>query len=143
MPSPDNALQAAVYARLTGYAPLTTALGGKLVFDFVPPGTPGPYVVIGDDTLGDLSTKTESGWDCTLTLHAWDFEKAGRKSVKALLSHLYDALHRQETQVPVTGYHLAEVAFDGFQTTLRDPAPEGEGGGFYHGLARYRALLTP
>ena len=140
MPTPDNALQAAIFKRLTTYAPLTAALGGPLVFDFVPPGTPGPYVVIGDDTTGDLSTKTEAGWDCTLTLHAWDFEKAGRKSVKALLSHLYDALHRQEPAVPVAGFHLAELRFDGFQATLRDPSAEGDG--FYHGVARYRALLT-
>jgi hypothetical protein len=141
MPSPDNALQAAVYARLTNYAPLRQALGGQKVYDFVQPKLEAPYVVIGDDTLGDFSTKTENGWDCTLTIHAWDFEKAGRKSVKALLGHIYDALHRQEASVSVAGFSLIELRFDGFQTTFQETAIEGANDHYYHGVARYRALL--
>ena len=140
MPSPDNALQAAVYTRLTGYAPLTAALGGAKVYDFVTPKLVAPYVVIGEDTLTDDDTKTAQGWDCTLTLHVWDFERAGRKSVKAILSLIHDALHRQEASVTLTGFALAEIKRD-FQTTLREPGVEGEGDHYYHGVARYRARL--
>lgn len=143
MPSPDNALQSAIFSRLTRYAPLTAALGGPKVFDFVPANLAAPFVVIGEDTLGDASTKTENGWDCTLTVHAWDFEKAGRKSVKTLLGHVYDALHRQESAVSVTGFTLVELIWDGFQTTLQETAVEGENDHFYHGVTRYRARVWP
>lgn len=141
MPSPDNALQKAVYDRLTGYAPLTTSLGGPKVYDHVPAKLAAPYVVIGEDTLADNSTKTENGWDCTLTVHAWDFQKAGRKSVKAILGHLYDALHRQEANVTVTGFALAELIWDGFATTIQETGVEGENDHFYHGVTRFRARV--
>jgi hypothetical protein len=141
MPSPDNALQAAIYQRLTGYAPLTTALGGQKVYDFVTPKLVAPYVVIGEDTLGDFSTKTNNGWEATLTLHVWDFEKAGRKSVKALLSHIFDALHRQEAAVTVAGFSLVELTWDGFAATFQETGIEGENDHYYHGVTRFRALL--
>lgn len=141
MPSPDNALQAAIYQRLTSYAPLTNALGGAKIYDFVKPGLLAPYVRIGEDTLADNSTKTELGWDCTLTVHAWDFQKAGRKTVKAILGHIYDALHRQESNVTVTGFTLAELRWDGFATTIQETGVEGENDHFYHGVTRFRALL--
>ena len=143
MASPDNALQAAIYTRLTNYAPLTTALGGPKVYDFVSPKLAAPYVVIGEDTLTEWDTKTESGWDCTLTIHVWDFEKAGRKSVKSLLSLLYDALHRKEATVPLTGFILTELRWDGFQTSIQETGIEGENDHYYHGVTRYRALVEP
>ncbi|AWM37019.1 hypothetical protein GobsT_50800 [Gemmata obscuriglobus] len=144
MASPDNALQAALYRRLTTYAPLTTALGRPNVFDFVPPATvTAPYVVIGEDTLTDWDTKTDPGWDGTLTIHVWDYQKAGRKSVKTLLGHVYDALHRQESALAVTGFLLAELRWDGFQATFQEAGIEGENDHYYHGVTRYRALVEP
>ena len=143
MPSPDNALQAAIYQRLTSYAPLTAALGGTKVYDFVPPATvAAPYVVIGEDTLSGWDTKLEPGWDGTLTLHVWDYQKASRKSVKTLLSLIHDALHRQEGNVPVTGFALTEMRRE-FQTTIQETGIEGENDHYYHGIARYRALVGP
>lgn len=141
MASPDNALQAGIYARLIGYAPLTQALGGQKVYDFVQPKLVAPYVLIGEDTLVDFSTKTENGWDATITIHVWDFEKAGRKTVKNLLGHIYDALHRKEANVTVTGFTLVELRWDGFQTAVQETAIEGENDHYYHGIARYRALI--
>lgn len=140
MASPDNALQAGVYARLAGYSALTTALGGAKVYDHVPQGTAAPYVVIGEDTLADSDTKSNSRWDCTLTVHCWDYEKAGRKSVKALLSHVHDALHRQQANVTVTGFTLVEIHRE-FQQTFQEAAAEGAGDHYYHGVARYRAVV--
>lgn len=141
MPTPDNALQAGLYARLTSYAPLTQALGGQKVYDFVQTNLIAPYVVIGEDTMTDDNTKTEAGWDCTLTIHVWDFEKAGRKSVKNLLSLIYDALHRQESAVSVAGFTLVELRWDGFQATVQETGIEGQNDHYYHGVTRYRALL--
>lgn len=142
MPSPDNALQAAVYQRLAGYAPLAAALGGPKVYDFVAPELVAPYVVIGEDTLTAWDTKTNAGWDCTLTLHCWDARAAGRKSVKALLGLVHDALHRQERGLAVAGFALVELARE-FQTTVQEAGVEGASDHYYHGVARYRALLEP
>jgi len=138
--SPGNALQKGLYDRLTGYAALTSALGGPKVYDHVPQGTAAPYVVIGADTVLDGDTRTQSGWECTVTIHAWDFEKAGRKSVKTLLSHLYDALHQQEATITVTGFTLVQVRFE-FEETFQETAVEGSVDRYYHGVQRYRAFV--
>jgi hypothetical protein len=138
--SPNNALQTAVYARLTGYAPLTAALGGPKVYDHVPQGTPAPYVVIGADTLADAGSKSGDKWEFTVTVHAWDFEAAGRKSVKALLGHLFDALHQQEGGITVAGFSLVQVRWE-FEETFQEAA-EGGTDHYYHGVQRYRALVT-
>jgi hypothetical protein len=137
--TPDNALQAAVYGRLTTYSPLTAlATGG--IYDFVPETASPPYVAIGDDTATDWSTKTTNGWDATLTIHCWDYEVAGRKSVKTIMSAIYAALHRQELSITLAGFNLIMLQFE-FATTIQDPSIQGQGDRYYHGIQRYRALI--
>ena len=140
MASPDNALQAGIYARLIDDSALTAALGGQKVYDFVPEGTQPPYVLIGDDTALDWDTKDRPGWEFTLTLHAWDYEKAGRKSVKALLGLIFDALHQREADVTVTGFSLIQIRRE-FQTTFQEAGAEGQSDRYWHGVARYRATV--
>lgn len=140
MSSPNNALQAAIYTRLTGYSALTTALGGSKVYDHIPQGADAPYVVIGEDTLSDWDTKSTAGWECTVTIHAWDFEKAGRKSVKAILGHVYDALHQQEANIAVTGFTLIQIRWEN-ESTFQETAVEGANDHYYHGVQRYRAVV--
>jgi len=136
--TPSNPLQAGIYARLTGYAPLTALVTG--VYDHAPPDAEPPYVLIGDDTAIDWSTKGNNGWETTLTIHCWDYEKAGRKSVKAIMSAIYDALHRQEASVTVAGFTLVELASE-FETSFQDTTPTGAADHFYHGVQRFRALI--
>ena len=79
----------------------------------------------------------------TLTIHCWDFEKAGRKSVKAIMSAIYDALHRQEASITVAGFGLTDIHFE-FETTFQDTSEVGQSDHFYHGVQRFRALIeTP
>jgi hypothetical protein len=137
--TPSNALQAAIYQRLTSYAPLT-ALVGTNVFDFVPDSAQPPYVLIGDDTAIDWSTKTNDGWEETVTIHCWDFERAGRKSVKTIMSAIYDALHRQEAAIPVAGFKLIDLGSE-FETSFQDTSETGALDHFYHGVQRFRALI--
>jgi hypothetical protein len=140
MASPGNALQKGLYDRLIGYSALTTALGGNKVYDHVPQETDAPYVIIGADTLLDASSKSNNKWEATVTIHAWDFEKAGRKSVKTLLSNLYDALHQQESNITLTGFTLVQIRFD-FEETYQETAVEGANDHYYHGVQRYRAFI--
>ncbi len=140
MAMPLNALQAGIYNRLTGYSALTTALGGTKIYDHVPQDEEAPYVVIGEDTTVDEGAKTSNGWECTITIHCWDFEKAGRKSVKTLMSHIYDALHRSESDITVSGFALVYLYCD-FTQTFQETAIEGAGDHYYHGVQRFRALV--
>jgi len=141
MSTPSNPIQAAIFARLSGFDGLADLIGDGQVFDFVPDDTEPPYVLIGDDTSVDDSTKTEGGWDMTLTVHAWDFEKAGRKSVKAILSAIYDALHRREGAFSLDGFTVDFIACE-FEQTFRDASEEGQNDRFYHGVQRYRVLIA-
>lgn len=140
MSNPLWELQKGIYTRLTGYSALTTALGGNFVYDLVPQGQDAPYVVIGDDTAIDSDTKSNNGWEVTLTIHCWDFEKAGRKSVKTLMGHIYDALHKAEPYVTVNGFNLIYLHCE-FQQTFQEQAVDGAGDHYYHGVQRFRALI--
>lgn len=140
MPTPYNALQAGIYTRLTGYSALTTALGGARIYDHVPQNSAFPYVMIGDDTAIEADTKSHEGWEVTLTLHAWDYAAAGGKSVKAILGHLYDALHRKEANVTVIGFQLVLLNVE-FTRTFQESATEGASDRYYHGVMRARAII--
>jgi len=141
MSFPLNALQVGIHTRLIGYSALTTALGGSFVYDHVPQGSNAPIVVIGDDTTVDFDTKSNNGWDFTITIHTWDFEKAGRKSIKTLMGHVYDALHHAESSITITGFSLVQI-FQEFSQTFQETASEGASDHYYHGVQRFRALIT-
>lgn len=57
----SHALQSAIYARLAGDAALGALVGGD-IFDAPPSGSAPPtYVLIGDETVRDRSSKTHAG----------------------------------------------------------------------------------
>lgn len=141
MSNPLNALQTGIYNRLAGYSALTALLHTTTsIFDHVPQGEDAPYVVIGDDTAVDSDTKTNNGWEFTITVHCWDFEAAGRRSVKTLMGHIYDALHKSESNITVSGFSLIYLLCE-FQQTFQEQAVEGAGDHYYHGVQRFRALI--
>ena len=136
-----NAFQEGLYNRLISYAPLTALLGGTKVYDHVPQGTDAPYVVIGEDTSIDFDTKTNNGWELTLTIHCWDFVKKGRKSVKNLMASIYEALHEKETSVSVAGYKLVLIRNE-YAESFQDTTIDGGADDYYHGVLRFRAIIT-
>ncbi len=140
MPTPANALQAAIYTRLNGYSTLTSLIGSNQVFDNVPETAAPPYVLVGDDTAIDWSTKNLNGWETTITIHCWDYEKSGRKSVKAIMSAIYDALHDQNTNITVTGFNLIMIRCE-FERSVQETSVVGQGNEYYHGIQRYRVLI--
>jgi hypothetical protein len=146
MSDPLWELQKGIYGRLTDFTALAAAVGtddddNVKIYDHVPQGQEAPYVVIGDDTAIDFDTKTHNGWEVTLTIHCWDFEVAGRKSVKTLMKHIYEALHNCENAVVVAGVSLIFLRCE-FQHTYQEQAIEGAGDHYYHGVQRFRALIT-
>jgi hypothetical protein len=132
----ESAIQTAIYERLSAYAPLTAVITG--VYDDVPQAADAgsnaafPYVTIGDDTLNEWDTDTEQGADTTITIHSWSRAR-GRKEIKAIQGHIYDALHRYE--LPVTGHHLIACDWEASESLLD---PDGR---TRHGISRFRIVL--
>jgi hypothetical protein len=141
MATPSNPLQAAIYTRLSNNSALTSLVGSSKIFDNVKPSATPPYVVIGDDTSNGWDTKTGNGWEATVTIHVWDYEKTGRKTVKAIMSAIYDALHRQQSNITVSGFSLVNIRCE-FETSFQDTTVTGQADSFYHGVQRYRVLLN-
>ena len=93
-----------------------------------------PYVTVGESTVVDDSTKTASGQEHTVTIHAWD-QGGGRQSVKEILAQVYDALHRKS--IPVAGHNLVLCHFDFASTVALDIDDKT-----YHGVHRYRIVMS-
>ncbi|MGQ0671673.1 MAG: DUF3168 domain-containing protein [Hyphomicrobium sp.] len=124
-------LQKSVFAALSGHAALTSLLGGARIYDDVPRGADYPYVTLGESTLRDWSTGSDTGDEHVLTVHVWS-RAAGRKQLHEIMGTLRGALH--EAALMVTGHRLINLRHE-FSDARREP--DGE---TYHGVVRYRAV---
>jgi len=124
-------LQGTVYTALTGNNPLTTALGGSKIYDFVPEGTTFPYVKVGDQTMVDDGTKDKKGSDFTLMIHTFSRYR-GSKEIKNIMSLVYDVLH--ESSLSVSG------AFNNMRFEFSDIIKESDGL-TTHGVQRFRVFV--
>jgi hypothetical protein len=88
------ALVTAVRARLAGYAPLTTVLGGPRVYDGAPRNAVFPYVSIDEASARDISGGDAGLVEWTLVVRAWS-RTGGRAEALALTGHIADALDDQ------------------------------------------------
>ena len=86
------ALQAAVWARLTGAAALTALVGGA-VHDALPPGpVPQTWVAIGPEEVRDRSDRSGAGAEHEFTVSVVSAE-AGFQTAKAVAGAVTDALN--------------------------------------------------
>lgn len=122
------ALQAALVARLAGYAPLSLLLGGPKVFDDVPRGTAAPYVTAAIETR-DWSSQTSTGHEHGVTLSAWSRGR-GRKQALDIMAEIEAALAGPALVLP--GHALVDLR------TLSMTAQRS--GDFYRGLMRLRGV---
>lgn len=97
-----KAVETALYTRLSGYAALTTALGGTRIYNrYVQPGTTRPYVVFAHTGGGPENTYPGGLQSDSYLVKA----VADSLSAAATLDeHIKAALHAQEANVTVTGY---------------------------------------
>ena len=108
-----------------------TAITG--VFDDVPQGTAYPYVVVGEETAIDVSSKDKDIFEHTLTIHVWS-QYRGRRDIKVIMKQVHDILH--ESSLTVSGGSMVNMRQE-FQTTLL------EGDGITrHGVIRFRAVVS-
>lgn len=125
-----NSLQAKLYSILTG-SPALMALVNA-VYDNPPDDVPMPYVVIGDESIGDFGAHDFDGFDGTITIHAWD-EVEGRKKVRTILEQIYRLLHNTNLQIP--GFKTIV-----FRCILSEIIPDPDDNRTYHGIQRYNLL---
>lgn len=95
----------------------------------------GLYVVLGNDTMIEWDTDCETGFEGTVTIHAWDTTANNRSfiPVKDVMGDVYAILHRAE--LSITGYNTVGMDFE-FSETLLDPD-----GLTRHGVQRFRVLM--
>ena len=126
------AIQQALYATLTGDAPLMALVGG--VYDHVPQGADFAYLIIGDDITNDFDDDLNTGLDAELTIHAWGRAHRGRKEVKVIQARVYTLLHRN--LFAVAGANTIE-SFVEFQDSFLDAD-----GITHHGVQKVRLVVT-
>lgn len=141
----DTAIQQAIFTKLSDDAELIAELADHYerpddpaIYDDVPQPDRTeddsffPYITIGDDTVSDWSTDTESGGDVEAWIHVWS-RFGGRKECKRILGLVYASLHRQ--QLAVAGYHFIGCDFLSSETS-RDPDMRTQ-----HGTIRFRIIV--
>jgi len=127
-------LQKSVFAKLVA-ANITDFAGDAItgVFDDVPLDTAYPYVVIGDETATNISTKDKDFHEHTLTIHIWS-QYRGNRDIKEIMEQVYAALN--DVSYTVSGASGVNLKHE-FQTTLT------EGDGITrHGVMRFRAVVS-
>ncbi|MBP3958340.1 DUF3168 domain-containing protein [Gemmata sp. G18] len=129
----SNALQKAIYDRLTDQITDTP------VYDHVPQGSPMPFVRIGAITALNWDTKSDTGDELSVTIHAFD-SAAGKKGVQTLLGQIKQALHRQEANLTLTGHALVTLEYTAADADV-EPQGEVETDRYQHGVIRFRALV--
>ena len=122
--SSSLAVQTAIFQRL--------ATVGYSVYDAVPPETPYPYIVIGDDTENEWDTDTELGFELTLMIHSFSVSD-GKAEIKTMQKAVYDLLHYHN--LAVTGYNTI-VLYQEFSETMLETD-----GVTRHGVQRFRLTL--
>lgn len=127
-------LQKAIHSALLD-SEITDSSGSSItgIFDDVPEGTSYPYITVGEDTAVDVSSKDNTIFEHTLTIHAWSQYK-GRRDIKELMEQIHNALHNVD--VSVNGASLCNLRQE-FQTTLLE-----NDGITRHGVMRFRAVVS-
>lgn len=127
------ALQQAVHAALVADPDVAASVGAR-VYDDVPQDAAFPYITLGEASVRDWSTGSDTGAEHRLTLHVWS-RAQGRKEIKEISGVVSDAL--DEAALTVTGTRLVNLRFVSADM-LRDA--DGE---TYHGILRFRAVTEP
>lgn len=120
------ALQQAVYAALGSL--------GAPVYDHVPRNAAPPFVVIGEGTVNDWSTKTETGSEHLLTIHVWS-RGAGMQEARALADAIRAAL--DGAALSAAGATLIGIAFQSAQFTRQ------KDGVTLRAALKFRAVTEP
>ena len=102
------ATQQAVYAALSGTPALQALIGAPArLYDHAPPGLTFPYVTFGALHVAPYDTKTETGFEQTVTLDIWSRYR-GQREAQDILQAIYTALHRATLTISGATFLLCE-----------------------------------
>ena len=119
----ETAVQQMVYAALTGVV---------TVYDAVPQGAAYPYATIGEGSVSEWDTVSDTGADCSVTIHTWSRGR-GRKEIKAMQGLIFAALHDQT--FIVSGFNVVSVYFENSNSFM------DADGLTRHGVQSFRVLI--
>lgn len=104
----SNALQAAIYARLTTYAPLVALIGVK-VYDMPGKDAVYPFASFGPmDSVPDEIECVEAETQ-TLQIDIWSAAQDGQREAKAILDQVKVALHKWTGDLTAGALVIARV----------------------------------
>lgn len=132
--SAANAVQAAVFARLSGDAALVAALGDGGIHDRLLERADHPYVRLAGIESSDWSTASEPGEEHAMTIEVRGGE-GGNRVVQDIAGRVRALLH--DADLSLAGHHLVNLRHEGTRT-VRD----GEARGHVAAM-RFRAVTEP
>ncbi|HEX3653729.1 MAG TPA: DUF3168 domain-containing protein [Rhizomicrobium sp.] len=107
MSSVSFSLQQAIFAALSGSIDLQALIGDPpRLFDFVPPDSAFPYVVLGGGSEADWSTATEEGTEHAIQIDVWSRE-TGHKQAKQIAEVIRATLNN--AALTVSGAVLIDI----------------------------------
>src|SRR3954468_11425461 len=127
------ALQQAIFAALSSSPDLQALIGNRL-FDFVPPDSAFPYVVLGDGSEADWSTATEDGTEHTIQIDVWS-RQPGHREAKQIADVIRSVLNN--AALIVTGAALIDIRH---VTTDFSREPDGQ---TFRARLTFRAVTEP
>lgn len=113
----EDAVQAAVYARLTGDATLVTLLGSGGVYDEAPQPIVYPWVQLGESTVTKDAVFNRDGRNALGRIHVWS-RYAGSKECADILARMGDLL--DDYALVVSGATVESCEVEQTQI-IRDP----------------------
>lgn len=134
-------LDAAIVAALKAHGGLTALVAAASVYGSVPSAAARPYVVVGDTTTIDASSRTIDAEEHTVTIHVWSRPPSTTSAAQATSSKRQCLLIMAQVRAAL---HEADLTLDAgvcvnirceFQETFRDPDDAS-----HHGVVRFRAV---
>ncbi|TCQ28913.1 DUF3168 domain-containing protein [Rhizobium sp. PP-CC-3G-465] len=132
--SAANALQAAVFAKLSGDAALLAVLGDGGIHDRLLERAEHPYLRLAGIESSDWSTASEPGEEHAMTIEVRGAE-GGNRVVQEIAGRVRGLLH--DAGLTLAGHHLVNLRHEGTRTA-RDGAARG-----HVAVMRFRAVTEP
>ncbi len=124
-------LQSAIFDALNNNVALMAKINA--VWDEPDAAAPYPYITVGDGTVRDKSTKTETGAEHVFLVEVWSTD-GGRMEMKDIMGSVHDVLH--DTSLTLSGNALVFIRFE----NAEDKREVDETQTLYHGLMKFKAF---
>ncbi|MBV8800474.1 MAG: DUF3168 domain-containing protein [Alphaproteobacteria bacterium] len=135
MSSVSFSLQQAIFAALSASSDLQTLIANPpRLFDYVPPDSGFPYVVLGDGGETDWSTSTEDGTEHSIQIDVWS-RNTGHKEAKQIAEVIRATLNN--AALIVSGATLIDIRH---LSTDFSREPDGQ---TFRARLRFRAVTEP